>query len=223
MDVTDRSQACLTTGVGAGDHLALVVVEGVLLLGEDARHHVTGAVIPLDLLIRRLGDEVAADLDVVLPRRPELADLFTIGRQAGGLEEIGAITDGQTADVGAETDEAAVGRGGLLDLGRRPLGRVDALVVEVDELLALAEIAGNLADLDDFDVGGAGPCRQVRLQIVVVGPVVGPVLLDGDVGVRSGVRVIHALGEGVAEDVDRQRHLLGASGRSGGARGGACR
>jgi hypothetical protein len=63
---------------------------------------------PLD--VRDLAEELGADVDVVLPRRPQRGDLVAGGRQAGLREQVGAVTHGEAADVGRQPDERATVR-----------------------------------------------------------------------------------------------------------------
>ena len=65
-------------------------------------------------------------------------DLGAVGRQAGLLEQVGAVADALGADVGAVADQLAVGVGAGLGLPVEPAA-VDLGVGEVDERVGLGQ------------------------------------------------------------------------------------
>ena len=127
---------------------------------------------------------LVADLEVLVPVAFEQGrDLFTVGRETGRLEQVGAVADALRSDVGAVGDQATVGVSGRLGLPvDPPVG--DSRVGEVGELVGVLHHLREPVDLDRLDVGeaaaGAELLEEVRAGVVRRG---GLVVDDRDAGV----------------------------------------
>ena len=92
-----------------------------------------------------------------------------VGRQAGRLEEVGAVAHGHAAEVGRDADDAAVGGHALRPAPRHVVGLelLGAQRAQVDEVLRVGLELRAVADLDGRDVGDLA-CRQGREQRLVM-------------------------------------------------------
>src|SRR5690606_23586458 len=209
LELQRRVERLLDDGVAVEDEVVLLVEEAVpravaRVLQDGGAEDGGRAVQPLGvghllLELLPLGEEV-------VPRRPELADLFAVGREAGLLEQVLAVAHGERADVGAEADELLAVLGDAhLPLPRQEvlLQLLAAVVKEVDELVRLLHVQRQDALLEHDDVAGAAagghPLLDARLVLVEAGDLA---QLHRDVGVRLLVLLDDLLVPGLAEDVD---------------------
>ena len=152
-------------------------------------------------------DELAAGLEVVVPRPEERGDLLAVGGHPGLLEQVGAVAHGLGADVGPVADQRAVRRRGGLGLPVQP-ATVDLGVGEVLEGVGLLHEGGPPVDLDRLDVGESRAGRELGVEVVLV--LVGRaglLLLDDDVVLHRVVLLDELLVAELVEGGDGQLDL----------------
>ena len=171
-----------------------VVVLGRRLADDGVVH--AGCAVHERRLRRRVLHVLLADIEVPLPRRPLLADRLGVGGQAGLLEEVGAVADGERPGVRPEADRGSVGGRRRLPLPReeRRLQAAGAHVVQVDELVRLGlHHLGDTPDLDPLDVVEPATGRKMGLEgLVVLLLLLDARLLDRHIRVELHVLVVEA-------------------------------
>ena len=154
--------------VGRVDEVARRVVVDLLLGGDDRVVEAARGVVPGGAG-RGRGLELLAEGEEAVPVGHLLAaSCARVGRQAGLLEQVGAVADAHGADVGAEAEHRAVRRGGGLllpvDVAADGVVRPGCRAGPSTCRPGSATTSAIRADLDALDVGDAAARREPGLQ-----------------------------------------------------------